>query len=71
MANGIVRKRKSDISTFSVSIISKAFGMLSNQLLALAEDKEQWSEISERVRQGILVKLKPKKPKQIRDRKKK
>ncbi len=70
MANGKLQK-KSDISTFSLSVINKAFGMLSNQLRALAEDPERWSELSEQVRLGILVKLKSTKKKQLPARKKK
>jgi hypothetical protein len=70
MANGKVRK-KSDISSFSVSIVNKALSMMTNQLVALAEDPERWAELSEQVRLGILVRLKSTKRKQLPNRKKK
>lgn len=72
------RKKKSDIEIVGVEIvrqggmISRAFGMLSKQLLAFAEDPTKWAEVSEKIRLELLAKLNAKKPpKQLRDRKKK
>jgi hypothetical protein len=71
MQKGKARKKEVSIPAINVGFISKALGMLSNQLVALAEDEVKWNIVCEKIRQELLLRLNPKKVKQIQDRRKK
>ncbi len=71
MQKGKAKKKEVSIPPINVGFISRALGMLSSQLVALAEDKVKWDMVCEKIRQELLLRLPSKRPKQIQDRKKK